>query len=574
MRTEASVARVVQKGRRVPLVDDTPRLQCRDGGKEMFRNRNRTDQDQRTPDQSSGMSRRALLKSAAGSAAVGLAAAGTTSSVAQVTGIMPGGGTVPFRRPRGSLDYIDQGEYISNMEVVSHLQGARIAGGEPLMNMWAQGDQRLIAAGGSGWVDVSDPRNPSIVGASEGISGCIIYATAIDKWLMLDRGREPLTGASVEYPHGRWHKELYERVASYDGLRGIRTYDITDPTRPVLLNEFSTGESGSGTHMNFYCGGQYAYLDAGWSDQFRMENAQRAHSNGLMIVDMSDPENVREVSRWHVPGQLIGEEEEYDKYWWAGDQASWPSSHGAAMVPQRIEDGGRYGYGGWGHFGMIVFDLSDIRNPREVGRAQWDFETMGSIPYHTVYPVLANDRTPQLRNIVIGTPEPIQPDCREPYKPGQVIDVSDPRNPRVIGLFPRPKAPEDAPYNDFCLARGRFGIHNTQSWVAPGDARPELVFVSMFNAGIRVVDISEPTQPREVAWFVPPRGEQARIEEYESWRRAGGETVFVEWDRNLIWFGTSDGTYCLSCPALGAPVLERRRISNWVQPHLNRGWDG
>ena len=38
-------------------------------------------------------------------------------------------------------------------------------------------------------------------------------------------------------------------------------------------------------------------------------------------------------------------------------------------VPWRIEDGGRYGYGGWGSFGLLVHDLSNPRKPLLVGRS-------------------------------------------------------------------------------------------------------------------------------------------------------------------------------------------------------------
>lgn len=47
----------------------------------------------------------------------------------------------------------------------------------------------------------------------------------------------------------------------------------------------------------------------------------------------------------------------------------------------------------------------------------------------------------------------------------------------------------------------------------------------------------------------------------------------LEWDRNLIWVGTHHGTYCLSTPALGKPVLEPRRIEKWTVAHGNQGWD-
>ncbi len=65
--------------------------------------------------------------------------------------------------------------------------------------------------------------------------------------------------ARPQYPHGQYDKELRDKVLAYKGLRGIRNYDITDPTKPNLLQEYNTGEKGNGTHHNFYDGGQYAY---------------------------------------------------------------------------------------------------------------------------------------------------------------------------------------------------------------------------------------------------------------------------------------------------------------------------
>ncbi len=149
--------------------------------------------------------------------------------------------------------------------------------------------------------------------------------------------------------------------------------------------------------------------------------------------------------------------------------------------------------------------------------------------------------------------------------------MKNPRDPKVIGVVPRPKPSADAPYADFCLSRGRFGSRNIQRWIAPGPARPEIVVLSFFNAGIRVFDISESTQPRELVYFILPRG--GKMEDYSTWFRGDSETVFVEWDRNLIWLGTHAGSHCLSCPDLGEPVLEPRAIPHWTRPHLNAGWD-
>jgi hypothetical protein len=504
-------------------------------------------------------------------AAAGASVTGAIAAHAQVTGIMPGGGKVPFRLPLGALPYLDRKQYIHNMEMHAHLAGASISSGEPLMVMWAKGRQRLLP-GSRGFVDISEGKNPVIIETgSTRPGGAVVYNTKLKKWIMMTSAGRPLTAANPEHPYGQYDKALREEILNYKGLRGIRTYDVTDPRKPVLLQEFSTGERGGGTHHNFYDGGKYAYLDAGWDDQLRMENAQRPSSNGLMIVDMTDPAKIKEVSRWWVPGQRIGEEADYKKFVFAGDESSWTGNHGAISVPKRVEDGGTIGYGGFGAFGMYVMDLSDISKPKPLGVLRYPFETIGGIPYHTCYPVTSDAAHPRLQNIVIGVSEVVEPDCREPYRTPRVVDVKDPRNPRVIGLFPRPVAPKDAPYTDFCFARGRFGSHNTQAWLAPGTARPEILAITFFNAGLRIFDISDPTEPKEVAWFVPPR--DGDIEKYETWFRGTSESVFVEWDRNLIWLGTHEGTYCLSTSALGKPVLEPRKIDRWSVSHCNVGWD-
>ena len=92
---------------------------------------------------------------------------------------------------------------------------------------------------------------------------------------------------------------------------------------------------------------------------------------------------------------------------------------------------------------MITFDFSDIRNPRAVSQLMWDYEAIGGIPYHTVLPII--DENGQFNNMIIGLPEAIEPDCREPLMAVQVIDASDPTDPRIVGLYRKPWPPEEAP---------------------------------------------------------------------------------------------------------------------------------
>src|SRR5436853_2577289 len=320
------------------------------------------------PDRAVGLSRRSLLKNVAG-AALGAAAVGLTGvrgAGAQVSGLYTSNEPPEIPLPMGSLTYLDRKPYIHNMEIHAHLSGTTITGGEPLCVMWARGKQRLLP-GGAGFVDISDAKNPAVLNKAvtqSSFASCT-YNTKIKKWIMMVTAAQPLTSATPQYPHGQYDKELRDKVLAYKGLRGIRTYDVTDPHKPNLLQEYNTGAKGNGTHHNFYDGGQYAYLDCGWDDQLRLENHQRPYSNALMIVDMSDPANVKEVSRWWVPGQRLGEEEEYKKYRFAGDRTSWTGNHGAITVPKRVEDGGTVGYGGVGAFGLYAIDLADIRHPTQ-----------------------------------------------------------------------------------------------------------------------------------------------------------------------------------------------------------------
>ena len=548
--------------------------------------------DRPVPNDAQGISRRALLTGAASAAAA--LVAGAVGAKAQVTGVRPGGGTIPYRLPLGAMTYLDRKDYIHNMEIISYTPGVTVNVGEPLMNLWARGKQRMLPAGG-GWLDITEPKKPIIIGpdgkavpagersrggrggGEEGGArtprpgGCVVYNTRLKKWLAMSSAGQPITSSRPEFPDGQYHEEERKRSNSYKGLRGVRTWDITDPLNPRLLQEFSTGATGWGTHMNFYDGGKYAYLAAGWDDQFFFENTQRTFGSGMMVVDLTDPANVKEVSRFWIPGQRKGEEAEYHKYWFAGDGAAWNGTHCAPAVPKRIEDGGRYGYGGHAAYGFVIYDFKDITKPTAAAQYMWDQETPGGIPYHTVLPLISTPAFPKHGNYVIGVAETIQADCREPVRFPRILDISDPTKPRIIGFFPRPMPPKDAPYADFCMARGRFGTHNCQSWVAPGTARPEFFSCAWDVAGARVHDVSDPMNVKEVAWYVPAR--DGNIEEYSTWWRGTSEGTFVEWDRNLIWLATHAGTYCLATPALGKPVLEPMKIDHWTLPFLNAGWD-
>jgi hypothetical protein len=59
------------------------------------------------------------------------------------------------------------------------------------------------------------------------------------------------------------------------------------------------------------------------------------------------------------------------------------------------------------------------------------------------------------------------------------------------------------PDGDFCERGGRFGPHQFAETRDGEIIGGSLLYIAYFNAGLRVVDISDPFQPREVGYYIP-----------------------------------------------------------------------
>jgi hypothetical protein len=502
--------------------------------------------------------RREFLQTAAGAA---LALAGSALPVRA--------NNHPHPSPQ-SLTYLDRRMYLHNMELIAHILPGQNRGAK--MQMMSAGSRRYLVQDGC-FIDVSNLRKPFIYhhGGWKNYQAQVAWNQKLRKWILITSAAAPITGSTPTAPHGKYDDpKLLDNWRNYKGLRGIRVYDISEPTRMALLAEFSTGATGSGTHRNYYDGGRYAYLDTAPDDSFIHQLSYfRPLANGNMIVDMSDPSSPKEVSMWWVPGSRKGEEAEYEKWQWTKlkypekDQTPFVGLHGPVYVPKRVEEGGNRGYGAWGCFGLIILDLSDVKHQKEIGRFEPPPQyAAGGIAFHTIWCGGLE------KGFVFANGETTNPDCNQIYLPIWVIDIRDEQRPTPVAQFPRPAPPPEAPYRDFCFKRGRFGAHNPPHLKAPGAISPNFIAYSYFNAGIRCYDVSDLLRPTEVGYFVPPQA--GDLHKWASWNR-GTENVFVEWDRNIIYAATDTGIYALSCPQLGKPVLDPMPVSQWSLAGLNEG---
>jgi hypothetical protein len=490
------------------------------------------------------------------------------------------GGTTPLYRPLGLASELDRNEYFHNLTVHAVLETDRGTGGtddNAMCPLWVRGSRRLLTNG----IDITDPKKP-FVAQDRFPGGWLFYAAHLKKWICWKSVMLGMTSPSTEYPYGHYASPTApprtskyfqdEYVAKAGQFRGIRSFDVTDPTKPIQLGEYShkTGPFG---HAHFWDGGRYMYLNDGWDESFREASSASGYGSGLNIVDVWDPANVKEVAKWWVPGMKFDEDEEYKKWPFAGNRMDWCQNHGAMFVPRRVEDGGKYGYCGMGAFGMFVMDLTDIKHPKPIGHVRHDMECgFGSIPHHTNMPIETREGYPTL---LISSDEQCVSDGRGPWHPTYIIDVKDPRNPEIVGLFPKPIPPKEAPFACYEFSRGRFGTHQTMVWSPPGAPRTDITGVTHFSAGVRFYDIRDPRHPKEVAYFVPKRYgifKENSDKDWVTWRREE-VNAFIEWDRNLIWISDHAKLMCCSTPMLGKPILEPRKVERWTVDHVNRGWD-
>ncbi len=296
----------------------------------------------------------------------------------------------------------------------------------------------------------------------------------------------------------------HERFRSDDPWSaGLAVYDLADPFDPKSIGFWES--TGNGVHRIVYEGGRYAYLSA-TPDGFT--------GRIWVVIDLVDPEHPTEVGRWWWPGQ------------WAagGEEPSWPEGQDWKTHHAMVH--GDRAYVGLWDGGMVILDIADLARPEVVSHLNWD-EGGGT---HTCLPLPG-------RHLVAVTDEATTDRCEGPPHRVRVIDTADEANPSVLAVCPEPEG-------DFCDRGLRFGTHCLHENRPDSYRSEELLFVTYFNAGVRVYDITDPGAPVEIAWYVPecPPGQEA-IQVNDVWvgedhlvyitDRIGGGVYILEPDDSL-----------------------------------------
>ncbi|MFT5432209.1 MAG: hypothetical protein ACI9OJ_002908, partial [Myxococcota bacterium] len=414
--------------------------------------------------------------------------------------------------------------------------------------------------GGFRILDVSDPANPVQVGAlpllagvSRGVHGTdgLAWLTAADAGLIVidvSVPSMPEVVATLDLPGYTRHAWIEGNLAAIaDDFEGFRMADVSDPTAPKEIGSFFDARPAFRTQIV----GQVAYVACGPA--------------GLFVMDISDPTNPTPLAIHETPGhawdiQVVGT---------------------TAYVADDVE-------------GLRILDVSNPVAPKLLSTLD--------TPGHCRSLYVVGDRLYVADGTAGLAPVPPDPggylgDDADGHDGLQVIDVSDPSNPRVVSTA------DTAGYALVVTAdetRAFVGSNGaglrlleatpTPKEVAgftqlPGTARDlafagDHVLVATRQAGLRIVDTRQSAVAMEQgATPLPGEGFAVAAQDGHAWVASGtagittvriprfetpahvhtlplpGDVHDVALAMGALWAATSEATVSLSIATPGAPTV-------------------
>jgi len=344
-------------------------------------------------------------------------------------------------------------------------------------------------------------------------------------------------------PHETVHTNANTRilVAGQSGGQNFAVYDISDCRHPVLKSSLTL--PGSNGHMgNFAPDGKTYYLS---------QNPCCSGFGGpLYIIDTSDPANAKELPTWNFGGN--------------------GRPHSLNVNPQGFAPGlaeGTRAYMNQGRSwpfadapdGLVITDVSDYQsrlpNPqiRIISTLFYPDQGTGE----SMIPVKINGHP-----YIVSVDEAGAASASDGW-PGacargfgafgypQIIDVADETHPKIIAKLRMqvddpancaallaetpPDVPGTAPGTNLPAISGTTN-YSVEACVADNPDDTKMLACGAQNAGLRVFDVSNPTQPKEIAYWKSGAVRTRVLPASGSWRAGVDRTVdkIAHWPRWVV----------------------------------------
>jgi len=280
------------------------------------------------------------------------------------------------------------------------------------------------------------------------------------------------------------------------GSRGIEIWDVTDPLDAELLASLGPRDVRFGEAKEWGLGVHNLYLfqkdDRAFALLATMESEISQIDAGvppvgdLKIVELTNPREPEIIATWGVKpnlGEPVGSISA-DGTVLAGEDCRPVCRLGSAAIFLHdvwANHAGTVAYLSYWDAGLILLDISDPSQPRFLGRGNY-LDGHGNT--HAAVPAQGGNLTivgDEVFGMFGGNPRGFM----------RVFDTTDPGAPVEVGGYQTEHTTGPKPDD------GDYSIHNVF-------VRGATVYASWYSDGVRLVDISVPAAPREIARFIPP----------------------------------------------------------------------
>src|SRR6266850_80108 len=359
-----------------------------------------------------------------------------------------------------------------------------------------------IEPNGTSIVDVTNPKQPKYVAHIPGASG------------VGEGGGAQMVRVCSGSELPKADRNKFYLLRSF-GTSAHEIWDVTDPAKPSRVTVVVSGLKD--THKSWWeCDTGIAYLVGG-------DPAWRV-SRMTKIYDLSDPAHPVFIRDFGLVGQQPG-----------STMTPVPTDlHGPISLGVKAN---RVYFGfGTGRAGIVqIVDRKKLlEGPKEPTEANLLYPQIGRLDLpidagaHTAFPMIgmnlpeySKQMIPQVvsnaaaathdlrsegitapttqgrRDFIVAVGETTANECNEARQLVRMIDATFEQ--KMVGVSSW-TVPESS--GNFCARGGRFGAHSSNENMTPIYYN-RVLFVAFFNAGVRALDVRDPFNPKEIAYFVP-----------------------------------------------------------------------
>lgn len=361
------------------------------------------------------------------------------------------------------------------------------------------------------------------------------------------------------------------------GYHGVKFYDVSDPANPQFVSywEAPVSDPDPGTRLYRDAGGVHHF---NFMDDYVYVGTEYEGFIGkiFVILDISDPANPVEAGKWWIPGQKTPEEDDIRDWQQQpifihpvvkNQNDKWSKHVGMHYVS--INEEGTRAYLAYHQSGLVIMDVSDKSDPKMI--SQYDYMLPGADPTNPDIDACnaaaggqpagcGNSHSAKLipgrDDLLIMSDEYFT--C--PYGHVRMFDISDETNPQIISHFltdqnmacneEEPQQPSDPSQYRIVVTSQPLVIgassHIGNAW------GPNLYFMAWYGAGLRAIDISDPTDLKEVGFYEYSIDEDFGVER-EGYSGSHTYDVLIGENGNLYVSDASSGLRVLRYTGPGAP---------------------